>query len=85
MHCATNAAERRDTALIGDYRSITGTCIDLYLVTGSEPKRDKKKKKKKECSHLAGLEPATFRLTAERANRLRHKCKSDCGTLLGSI
>ena len=25
-------------------------------------------------SHLAGLEPATFRLTAERANRLRHKC-----------
>ena len=29
---------------------------------------------KKVCSHLAGLEPATFRLTAERANRLRHKC-----------
>ena len=27
-------------------------------------------------SHLAGLEPATFRLTAERANRLRHKCLS---------
>ncbi len=26
------------------------------------------------CSHLAGLEPATFRLTAERANQLRHKC-----------
>ena len=25
-------------------------------------------------SHLAGLEPATFRLTAERANQLRHKC-----------
>ena len=30
--------------------------------------------KKKIRSHLAGLEPATFRLTAERANRLRHKC-----------
>ena len=33
-----------------------------------------KKKKKEIDSHLAGLEPATFRLTAERANRLRHKC-----------
>ena len=32
-------------------------------------------KKKKVASHLAGLEPATFRLTAERANRLRHKCQ----------
>ena len=32
------------------------------------------REKKKACSHLAGLEPATFRLTAERANRLRHKC-----------
>ena len=29
---------------------------------------------KKRTTHLAGLEPATFRLTAERANRLRHKC-----------
>ena len=29
---------------------------------------------KKKIPHLAGLEPATFRLTAERANRLRHKC-----------
>ena len=28
----------------------------------------------KNISHLAGLEPATFRLTAERANQLRHKC-----------
>ncbi len=28
----------------------------------------------KNNSHLAGLEPATFRLTAERANQLRHKC-----------
>ena len=36
--------------------------------------REEKKKKKKIDSHLAGLEPATFRLTAERANRLRHKC-----------
>ena len=35
-----------------------------------------KKKKIKGCSHLAGLEPATFRLTAERANRLRHRCSA---------
>ena len=28
---------------------------------------------KKECSSLGGLEPPTFRLTAERANRLRHR------------
>ncbi len=28
----------------------------------------------KTLSHLAGIEPATFRLTAERANQLRHKC-----------
>ena len=36
--------------------------------------------KKRKNSHLAGLEPATFRLTAERANRLRHKCQpgGDC-------
>ena len=44
-------------------------------------KKEKKKgrrklKKKNYLSHLAGLEPATFRLTAERANRLRHKCGS---------
>ena len=43
-------------------------------------KRRKKKgegnQKKNYLSHLAGLEPATFRLTAERANRLRHKCGS---------
>ena len=32
------------------------------------------KGQKKKNTHLAGLEPATFRLTAERANRLRHKC-----------
>ena len=35
---------------------------------------DRERKKKEIDSHLAGLEPATFRLTAERANRLRHKC-----------
>ena len=34
----------------------------------------------KKKSHLAGLEPATFRLTAERANQLRHKC-SCCDNL----
>ena len=33
-------------------------------------------KKNRRCSHLAGLEPATFRLTAERANRLRHRCST---------
>ena len=43
--------------------------LDLKL-----KERKKRKKKKIGCSHLAGLEPATFRLTAERANRLRHKC-----------
>ena len=31
-------------------------------------------------SHPAGIEPATFRLTAERANRLRHKCLLVCCT-----
>ena len=30
--------------------------------------------KKVIATHLAGLEPATFQLTAECANRLRHKC-----------
>ena len=43
--------------------------------------------KQKEWSSLGGLEPPTFRLTAERANRLRHRDswdlleqhqKSDC-------
>ena len=37
-------------------------------------KTTKRRKIKGSFSHLAGLEPATFRLTAERANRLRHKC-----------
>ena len=41
--------------------------------------QEKKLGEKKVTPHLAGLEPATFRLTAERANRLRHKCKSDAG------
>ena len=36
-----------------------------------------KNRRKKKRSHLAGLEPATFRLTAERANQLRHKCQSE--------
>lgn len=35
--------------------------------------QDSKWKKKKKKTSLAGLEPATFRLTAERANRLRHR------------
>ena len=33
----------------------------------------KKKKRKEKSSSLGGLEPPTFRLTAERANRLRHR------------
>ena len=44
----------------------------------------KKGKEKKICSHLAGLEPATFRLTAERANRLRHKCLPQSNQQLNS-
>ena len=35
--------------------------------------KKKKKKMKKIESSLGGLEPPTFRLTAERANRLRHR------------
>ena len=31
-------------------------------------------KKRKKSAHLVGLEPTTFRLTAERANQLRHRC-----------
>ena len=31
-------------------------------------------KKRRKKAHLVGLEPTTFRLTAERANRLRHRC-----------
>ena len=50
----------------------------LNLMSGSQWKKGggekKKQKKKRWVAHLAGLEPATFRLTAERANRLRHRC-----------
>ena len=45
----------------------------------------KKEQKEGSKSHLAGLEPATFRLTAERANRLRHKCLPDIETLKKEI
>ncbi len=39
-------------------------------------KREEGKKKKRNChASLGGLEPPTFRLTAERANRLRHRDK----------
>ena len=31
------------------------------------------KKERKKITSLGGLEPPTFRLTAERANRLRHR------------
>ena len=44
--------------------------VHVYCICGDESWEWKKKR----CSHLAGLEPATFRLTAERANWLRHKC-----------
>ena len=33
---------------------------------------DKKRELKGNCTSLGGLEPPTFRLTAERANRLRY-------------
>ena len=33
--------------------------------------------KTKYTSSLGGLEPPTFRLTAERANRLRHRDKNE--------
>ena len=36
--------------------------------------RKKEEIKSKKEPHLGGLEPPTFRLTAERANRLRHRC-----------
>ena len=39
-------------------------------IRGEKNKLRKKKKKKK--ASPGGLEPPTFRLTAERANRLRH-------------
>ena len=45
--------------------------VEIIMVTHYKKRQ---RKGKKICSHLAGLEPATFRLTAERANRLRHKC-----------
>ena len=38
-----------------------------------EYKRTWEEKKRKK-THLGGFEPPTFRLTAERANRLRHRC-----------
>ena len=52
---------------------IQGVCVNR-LSRDDEGKNEEEKKKKRSFSHLAGLEPATFRLTAERANRLRHKC-----------
>ena len=45
--------------------------IKTAIVVKKKPWADEKKN-----SHMAGLEPATFRLTAERANRLRHTCSS---------
>ena len=37
-----------------------------------EVEMEKKRRKKEKWSSPGGLEPPTFRLTAERANRLRH-------------
>ena len=45
-------------------------------------KKKKKKKKKEKSTSLGGLEPPTFRLTAERANRLRHR---DCWKWRGVV
>ena len=54
----------------------TSSSTEIIPIDSNLNKRGKKKKEemKKNISHLAGLEPATFRLTAERANQLRHKC-----------
>ena len=49
--------------------------MSKIIMLKSEGEKNWGQKKIKQ-SHLAGLEPATFRLTAERANRLRHKCGS---------
>ena len=43
---------------------------------------EQKNKKNKKEAHLVGLEPTTFRLTAERANRLRHRCSCVVGPLV---
>ena len=55
----------------------------LYYIANISVTHDKGKKKiRKEketekLSSLGGLEPPTFRLTAERANRLRHRDNCD--------
>ena len=56
-----------------------------WKFTMKEREREREREKKKRiCSHLAGLEPATFRLTAERANQLRHKCLPQTNQQLNS-
>ena len=40
--------------------------------------RNEKNVDEKKTSSLGGLEPPTFRLTAERANRLRHRDRILC-------
>jgi len=45
----------------------TGT-LSLFL----RKKKRKKRKRKKTYTPQIGIEPTTFRLTAERANQLRH-------------
>ena len=57
-------------ALMSSWSPVNGPKLHVSIVISCK-KREKKRGKQ---THLAGLEPATFRLTAERANRLRHKC-----------
>ena len=47
-----------------------GTSSTMESPRGALRNREKKWAK----THLGGLEPPTFRLTAERANQLRHRC-----------
>ena len=55
-------------------------------ITRKEEKDNNKYNKKGEIvSSPAGLEPTTFRLTAERANRLRHGDKTRSGDNLQTL
>jgi hypothetical protein len=72
-----------DHRRISKYSDHLGWCITIIASGTSVPNvalehlRFKKKKKRPRPS-LGGLEPPTFRLTAERANRLRHRDGDSC-------
>lgn len=53
-----------------DYTPLYIFCADMITNPGE---RLNEGLKSKNLSSLGGLEPPTFRLTAERANRLRHR------------